>query len=66
MHLKSLKRHSTKKQLREQSVFRCRYSVTEYIHVTSNPDVEHVMMISCHRTHRSRPRHNHQQCGFHL
>ena len=23
-------------------------------------------MINCHRTHRSRPRHNHQQCGFHL
>ena len=23
-------------------------------------------MINCHRTRRSRPRHNHQQCGFHL
>ena len=55
-----------KKQLREQSVFRCRSSVTEYIHVTSNPDVEDVVIINCHRTHRSRPRHNHQQCGFHL
>ena len=42
------------------------YSVTEYVHATSNPDVEDVMMINCHRTHRSRPRHNHQQCGFHL
>ena len=41
-----------KNQLREQFVFRCRHSVTEYIHVTSNP----VMMINCHRPHRSCPR----------
>ena len=45
-------------------MFRCRYSVTEYIHVTSNPDVEDVMMVNRHRTQRSRPRHNLQQCGF--
>ena len=42
-------------------MFKCRYSVTAYIRVTSNPNVEDVMMINCHRTHRSRPRHNHQQ-----